>query len=199
MNLDDFERELRQRIGESQNLRPFVCEGSPWNARYSSSASIRRRRCLEVSGIAGAQATDSIEELGSKSIRRKEPRKNAETNSVIHAVSSSGFSKASRMRNASKRISYSFATPSARELPDSEREAEIFKFLLDAIKPKVIVAHGKEAGELLERSGELASTYGVPAGNRLPAVLIKKSHFSRGWSREKARELGHLINAKCNT
>ncbi|WP_184947684.1 hypothetical protein [Salinisphaera orenii] len=75
-----------------------------------------------------------------------------------------------------------YATPSetAGELSNQQRCSDVFQFLLSAIRPRVILAHGKDACRHLQ----IEDT---------DARVIEASHFSRGWSKIRAQELGREI------
>jgi UDP-N-acetylmuramyl pentapeptide synthase len=81
-----------------------------------------------------------------------------------------------------------YAVPTQREvdLPALQRQTDLFDFLMEAVKPGVVVAHGKKAEEHLK-------------SKTLPAQLITVSHFSRGWSEVRARDLGVRIKLACDS
>lgn len=77
---------------------------------------------------------------------------------------------------------YATATPDMASLEAGNRDAALFRFLVEAVKPNVIVAHGKDACREAERFSDRAKILAVP-------------HFSRGWSELKARELGAKVHS----
>lgn len=77
-----------------------------------------------------------------------------------------------------------FARPTATkaELALKYQNSVPFRFLCEAVRPKIIVAHGVDA----QIAVELIDT---------SAKIIKVPHLSRGWSKERARDLGRSLAA----
>ena len=74
---------------------------------------------------------------------------------------------------------YAGASPDMGSL--GERNIAPFHYLIDTIKPDLLITHGKDAKEATDRLA-------------LPGEIISVPHFSRGWSKEKAIDLGRLFN-----
>lgn len=83
---------------------------------------------------------------------------------------------------------YSVASESKGELLAHQKSTAVIKFLLDAIKPKIVVAHGKDT---VDNIGCI-----VLSG----AQIVEAEHFAIGWSELAARRLGErlvgMINAE---
>jgi hypothetical protein len=75
---------------------------------------------------------------------------------------------------------YSTPSETAGELSNQQRCSDVFQFLLSTVRPRVILAHGKDACRHLQTADT-------------DARVIEASHLSRGWSRIQAQELGHKI------
>jgi hypothetical protein len=81
-----------------------------------------------------------------------------------------------------------YSQPSAEvcDLRTSDRNTAVFDLLLDAIKPRLVIAHGLDAATHL--NGKISSEN-----------LICVPHFSRGWSEVRARALGRQVRDLCAT
>jgi uracil-DNA glycosylase len=76
---------------------------------------------------------------------------------------------------------YSVPTERASDLAPEPWMTKPFDFLLEAVKPDLVIVHGKEAAKALLK------------GKKIEAKVIPFRHFSRGWSEEAARELGRVL------
>ncbi|MDZ4689710.1 hypothetical protein [Terricaulis sp.] len=184
--LDDFQHQLEKAIGRSATSRPFVCEGSPldcgvfivgFNPATDMSADFWKFWTPGY-GFDKAAWFDAYKaESLNKPLRPGKTRRTAvsPTRRVIEWICEA----ASPVRCLESNI-YSTATPDMNSLGHEDRDAAIFRFLVETIKPSVIVAHGKDAGREADRFSGRAKILAVP-------------HFSRGLSEKKARELGAEI------
>jgi hypothetical protein len=75
------------------------------------------------------------------------------------------------------------ATVTKADLALKDRNSEPFRFLVEAIRPNVIVAHGADAHAAVDQLNTNAQ-------------VIKIPHLSRGWSEERANELGRSLAIK---
>jgi hypothetical protein len=99
---------------------------------------------------------------------------------------------------------FSEATETLAELGANQRSTHIFEFLLQKLKPRLLVPHGKDSRACIESlageafyENEISST--TVLGCSVKVLPI--SHLSRGWSQAAARELGakigELIKNEC--
>ncbi len=183
-HLVSFARDLAQIIGRPTSLRPFVCDGNPLDCEvflvgfnpatalqsdfwtYWSNRGFERSRWLE----------DYVAEREARPLRegKKRRTKMSPSRRVIDWIAQSAACPVLETNL------YAQATHDMRAL--SEPDVRPFLFLVEAIKPKVIVAHGMPAHAALSLIKPEATVVEVP-------------HFSRGWSREKALELGREVKA----
>jgi hypothetical protein len=173
-----FERDLRTLMGEQADLRPFVCNGSPLECGVFV---VGFNPATEMTGSFwdhwrpgwGFCKEDWL-------VAYKEDRRNR--------VQRAGkrYLELSPTRRGTERILkafapipcletniYSTATPRARDLKRGQKDMEIFKFLLNAVKPRVVIAHGRKAAAAAKALGISESAH-----------LICAKHFSRGLSEE---------------
>lgn len=178
-SLSSFSDRLSVITGRPSLLRPFVCDGSPYNTNVfivgfnpASSSSrdfwsfwddengFNKKRWLECYLI------DRASESPNSSYSRRSPVSN--TRRVLTWIE-----QAEPALNVLETNIYSFPTPTASELERDRQLTNAFDFLLEELSPSLVVTHGKKAFEVLEEKIQTKMLIGVP-------------HFSRGWSRAKA-------------
>jgi hypothetical protein len=192
-----FEKELRTLIGYDKQLRPFVYEGSPLDCQvfivgsnpatemsrpfwdfWQSGYGFRKSEWLEVykhERKTGPPRPDKTRRAEMSNTRR-----------VVEWI----LEAAAPVRCLETNV---YATPSAesRELGEAQRVTEPFDFLLDTIRPKAILVHGKDAVEHLSP--------------RIPGLIGQRTYvlatpsLSRGWSQERARQMGNALRAVVTT
>jgi len=184
--LQSFENGLEAIIGRPTTLRPFVCDGSPLDCR--------------VFIVGFNPATDSEIDFWTfwssdrgfdKKLwyqnylkeRRNRPLKPGKTRrpqkSNTRRVMDWIEAEASSVRFLETNI-YSSASEQAKDLVTERRITAPFDYLLREIRPHAVIAHGHDAVAHLQTKVEQER-------------LIQVQHFARGWSEEKARELGRRI------
>ncbi len=180
MDHQSFEAQLEQLIGRPTNLRPFVCDGSPLKCEVF---------------IVGFNATTEVDfwsfwdsqtgfdkrnwEAAYRNERiRKGKRENSPTRSMIGWILDDLPGVSVLETNI-----YAKATPAMTDLPQKERNIAPFRFLLQTIQPKLVLAHGDKTiaaiQPLIEKSG-------------LSTKLLPTKHF-RFWSKQRAQELANTI------
>lgn len=78
---------------------------------------------------------------------------------------------------------YAAPTDEMSDLETERRLTAAFDFLLEVIRPRLIIAHGADASRHCHQ-------------RRLEAPVLAVPHFSRGWSQKAARELGQSIQGR---
>lgn len=185
-----FTQELVTLIGRPTDLRPFVCNGSPLDCEafvvgfnpatematdfwefWSEERGFNKRHWLEA----------YRSERQNRPLRPGRTRRNeiSSTRRVLEWI----LEEAAPVKCLETNI---YAKPSERltDLQSDHRLTAPFDFLLGEISPRVIVAHGKDAGSYV-----MANPLGVEPW--------RVDHFSRGWSQQKARQLGRDIREAC--
>ena len=181
--LEEVQARLEAAIGRPATSRPFVCEGSPLDCRVFI---VGFNPATEMSadfwefwtpgyGFNKAAWFDAYKaERRNKPLRPGKTRRNAisPTRRVIEWICEA----AAPVKCLETNI-FSTASTDMNSLREEDRDATLFRLLVEAVKPSVIVAHGKDACLEAERfSGR--------------AKILAVRHFSLGWSERKARELG---------
>jgi hypothetical protein len=94
---------------------------------------------------------------------------------------------------------YTKQTANASLLEETDKKTEIFEFLINEIKPKIVVLHGKSVKDFFRENYDEKIN-----DDEFAEIKIKKfrtlayatRHLSRGWSFEKLEELGKRIDNK---
>ena len=186
-------------FGKLTNLRPFVCDGSPLECDafivgFNPASEMSVDFWDFWSDDCGFDKPTWFEtyklERRNRPLKPGKKRKNeiSNTRRVIERV----ITEACPVKCLETNI-YAKPSESKPELEallktlSSEEQSRItapFDFLLHQITPKLVVAHDKDAAKLLQ-------------AQNLENKLMCVSHFARGWSGEKARELGLTIREAC--
>jgi hypothetical protein len=186
--LSKFENELEALIGRPTRLRPFVCDGSPLECGVFIVGFNPATEMADDFWKHWRPGYGFDKELwfeAYKDQRHARPLKPGKTRrtkvSNTRRVIEWIVEAASPIRCLETNI-YSAATARAIDLTGGQRTTDPFSFLVKAIRPKIVVAHGKLA-EIAVRK----------RFSDIQAHVIAVSHFSRGWSADKARCLGTQI------
>ena len=184
MNLDSFEKELRALIGRPTTLRPFVCDGSPLTCTVFL-VGLNPATSLNTdfwsfweSGRGFAKARWYESYLADRADKPLKPGKKIRLKVSPTRRNIDAFVEGAGDVRVLETNIYASASADLRSLEHKDRETTPFEFLLESIRPKVIVVHGKPAIEEITRL------------NFPSRVIAADSHFSRGTSKETARKLG---------
>ncbi len=183
--------DLESLVGRPTELRPFVCNGSPLECGVFI---VGFNPATEMSGDfwdywrpgygfdKAAWFKSYQDERLNRPLKPGETRRSRVSNTrrVIEWI----IEAASPVR-CLETNKYAAATAQASDLTDDRRRTDALSFLMNAIRPKIVVAHGKDA-EIAVRGHCVDGT----------TLVIAKAHFSRGWSEEKARSLGGEIRSE---
>jgi len=188
--VDSFEIKLAALIGKPTDLRPFVCDGSPlecqafivgFNPATTMTADFwefwRSGYGFDKETWLAAYTKDRQARPLKPGKTRRNPISN--TRRVLNWVAEAAAPIPCLETNI-----YSAPTEQAVDLEVQQRVTAPFNFLLAALNPKVIIAHGTDATTYVQRMN-------------LSAQVISVSHLSRGWSREAADALGQQIKVAC--
>lgn len=196
MDLQEFEQQLRDLIGSPARLRPFVCEGSPLACRVVITGSNPATQVgldfwdFWTRGY-GFHKT-AWREAYARERARLGKRPVSTTRRVIDQLTGA-MSVPCLETNI-----YSSAADAVADLSPEERWTGPFDFLVDAIRPDVIVTYGKDAETHLEGwlgLGIPHETFGQVRvlGGRV--WFRAERHFSRGYAYARAEQLGRDIDA----
>ena len=188
--LERFEQSLSALIGKPTDLRPFVCDGSPlthraflvgFNPATEMPADFWEFWRAGYGFDKQAWFAAYLKDRQDRPLKPGKTRRPAVSNT--RRVMDWILQEAGSVQCLETNI-YSAPTEQSSDLKSARRLTEPFDFLLDVVKPKLVVAHGKDAAAHLQARGIRASIIAVP-------------HFSRGWSQSDARALGRRIRNEC--
>lgn len=189
IEIDKFERDLAEIIGAPSELRPFVCDGSPLkceafivglNPATEMAADFWSFWRQGAGFDKSAWFAEYLRDRQSRPLKPGKTRRPAVSNTrrVIDWV----LQEAAPIRCLETNI-YATPTEQAIDLATASRLTAPFDFLLESVSPAIVVVHGKDATAHLQRM-------------RIEARVISVPHFSRGWSRSAARDLGQQIRGE---
>jgi len=194
--LDRFAEALGERIGRPAYVRPFVCEGSPLECRAFIVGS-NPATTLELDywtfwerGYGfhrGAWAEASRAQRRAAGKREITP-----TRRMLGRI----IQEAAPVSCLDTNV-FATPTPAERDLAPELRLTGTFDFVLGAVRPAALLAHGREAADHLRR---LLTVERLP-GERFEAVpapwgslrVMAVRHLSRGWSYAQAEALGRAL------
>ncbi|WP_445656554.1 hypothetical protein [Achromobacter sp. NCFB-sbj8-Ac1-l] len=187
-DLEMFETELSSLIGRPTDLRPFVCNGSPLSCEVfivglNPASPMRNGFWSFWHASYGFDKQKWLNEyIYERSIRPLKPgrtRRNKISNSrrVIEWINCAlGPAKALETNL------YSAPSEEFNDLHQHKRITAPFDFLLDRIRPKIVIAHGDDAISHIRKK-------------KVSAKIFEVSHFSRGWGERTATNLGAEIRS----
>ncbi len=183
MDIGKFEADLRDLMGSPFHDRPFMCDGSPLDCQVF---------------IAGINAASSMTEdfwefwlpgygfdkAAWYSAYQATRAKPSRTRTVMKIVMDEAVGANSDVRFLETNI-YSFPTARENMLRSQQKSTKIFDFLLETIKPQVMLVHGAKPNKYLREYGHRN------------ARVIESPHFIY-LGRERAREHGREIARSLN-
>jgi len=199
MELMDFDRQLGVCLAKLDNPRPFVCSGNPlkcdlfivgFNAATVMKAQFWDFWCLDEGFDRDAWFDTYVRERAEMPLKKGKTRrlKISRTRRCIELITAELSPIPSLETNL-----YMSATTQASELEKRLMDPTTFNFLLSAIRPKLLLVHGKEAKLHLENLTK--STFALNRANKVTiqgveSIVYPISHLSRGWSNEHCVSLG---------
>ena len=200
--LERFERRLRAVMERRDDLRPFVCSGSPLECEifivgYNPATEMSRSFWSFWDPATGfdkdAWFQAYREERAARPLREGKTRRNAVSN-TRHRIDwiVEGASPISCLETNL----YGAATEQARDLSAARQDTTVFDFLVQEIRPKVILLHGADAHRYMaQRLGQALEPgqFTTAQVESVVARLLPVSHLSRGWSEKAARQLGQRL------
>jgi hypothetical protein len=199
MRLEEFDRRLRS-IVPQQGVRPFVCIGSPLDCSVFIVGLNPATKgefwpyWTKVSGFDKKRwlADYKEERRKQRKLSGKKTQEVSPTRRIIERVVD-----ASQVKCLETNL-YAVPTASIAELKETDRSTACIEFLLDAIKPQVLLLHGGGVaglGKIGILDGFTENTFRPVATRYGTMTVCAVRHFSRGWSHPAADELGHNLGS----
>jgi len=182
MDIDTFEKKLEAIVGRPTDLRPFVCDGSPLECTVF---------------IVGLNATTDLEfwqfwerDIGFNKARWEQAYRQERATRGKRQLSNTRTMLGWILENLPgvsvlETNLYSKASHRAGDLVQNERDTSAFHFLLQAIQPKIILAHGDETEQAIRSM----------IGSDFTGALLTTKHL-RFWSRTRANDLAEQIKSR---
>lgn len=203
--LRDFSNKLRNRLRLLKDVRPFVCDGNPLECEIfivglNPATSMDKDFFSFWSDLYGFDKGTwfkaYLEERERKPLKdgRTRRQKVSPTRSRIDRIAEALYPIKILETNL-----YSVPTEHSQELSLADRKIELFRFLMETIKPPIVFFHGKEVIEVIEKlaSTSLRSTDFLQInlfGVQTNAIAAK--HLSIGWSMMAVDEMSQCLGKK---
>ena len=193
--LDRFESALRAHIGRPAYVRPFVCEGSPLDCRaFIVGSNPATALSLDYWSFWESGYGFHRDAWAAESRRQRREAGKQETTPTRRMLWRI-MQEAAPVRCLDTNV-FATPTPSESDLTPAMRRTEVFEFVLDAVRPAALLAHGKEAEEHLRRllGAELPRDAFAPVRTSWGSInVMAVRHLSRGWSYAQAEALGRAL------
>jgi hypothetical protein len=178
--MQEFENQIKTFLGDNADSRPFLCEGMPFECD------------VFLVGINPATSTDfwkywSIEKGCDKQgwLEEYKENHNGKYNKTRDYVEV--FFNDSKPLKVLETNIYPFASSREADLDPKYKKTELFEYLVNTIKPKLILGHGatvrKELSKLYGiklKRGEYASV----KNSKWKLDILTEHHFSYQWSKD---------------
>jgi len=190
--MKNFEHEIKKFLGDNKNSRPFLCEGNPYDCD------------IFLVGINPATSTDFW--------RHWTTNKGCDKQGWLEEYKANHNGKYGKTRdyieiffNASKPLKvletniYPFSSDREADLAPEYRKTELFEFLVNTIKPKLILGHGASVRRELSKMYSLKLERGkyIPVeNNEWELDIVAEHHFSYQWSKQGIEELAQKIKQR---
>ena len=204
LTLAQFDAGLREAMADIPDPRPFVCQGNPLDCDifivgFNAATTMAQPFWDFWDPARGfdkeAWFTAYCQDRASRPLKPGRTRRNkvSATRSRIQWVTQ-GLSPLQALETNI----YTRPTPAAADLAHRDRESAVFRFLVETIRPRLLLAHGVEVRRHLETLFHCTIPQAVTTpvtfrglGFHIHAV----PHFSRGWSKVRSIALGESTQA----
>lgn len=207
MDNQEFESKLKVLMGD-RNIRPFVCEGSPMDCQifivgYNPATEMGQSFWSFWSSETGFNKQAWFEaykkERALKPLKPGKTRRNPLSNTRQRIE---WIVEAAQPIKCLETNLFGTATEDAKALSRSARDRKIFEFLIQEVRPEVMLLHGVDTCREVEDLTNCQIKQGMDnltevSINSWQTKVIAVSHLSRGWSQDNARKLGEKLREIC--
>ena len=161
MSNSEFKSELQKRIGESSNLRPFICDGYPLECEiFIIGINPATSSDTNFFGYWNGNKFDKERWFAEYKNERKAKGKKeiSLTRKKIEMLVNEVFSDFKCLETNA----YSVATPDVNSLNKNDKNTDVLSFLLDTIKPKALFIHGRKPVKFIEKKLGIKFTSSEP-------------------------------------
>ncbi|MEO1545312.1 MAG: hypothetical protein AAFU74_01075 [Bacteroidota bacterium] len=205
MTLTEFEIYLREKLEKYDKPRPFICGGNPLechifivgiNAATEMKKGFWNFWTQDLGFDKGQWLESYIAERKEKPLKPNKTRRNLLSNTRQRIE---WITESLRPIKVLETNLFVKATPTADELNSGDRKSEVFEFLFETIKPKIIFIHGNEAKEYFEKLYKITIAKDKIQLFKIldtDVKILAMNHLSRGWGKEKSISLGETLKAE---
>lgn len=185
-------------MGMDEKMRPFVCEGSPLDCQifivgFNPATEVEFWRFWSARN--GFDKQEWLKEYCRQRAANGKYRPSNTRRAIKWIVD------AAQPTRCLETNLYAVSSPKKKDLPPEWRSTAVFDFLLEAIRPPVILVHGKDARAHLQGllcRGEIELWEARRVSLRVGDTIVYAGpHLSRGWSKDRAIEIGRKLGALC--
>jgi hypothetical protein len=194
--LKDFGSRLRELMSGRDEVRPFICDGDPYECRafvvgFNPASKVPFSRFWNDD--TGFDKGAWFEEYKAQRISGRRPTAVSPTRQRIEDV----IMGAHPIRVLETNL-YDVATKSEAALAREHRDPSIFEFLLRELQPHVLLLHGKKVRIHFDREfgSELNESFQEVQVGEFSATIAAVKHLSRGTSRETTIGIGQRIKGQ---
>ena len=203
-NLLNFKNKLFDKLKIYNSPRPFVCDGNPLECNIFI-VGINPATKMEIN------FEDFWNDDGFDKQKWIEAYKNERANAPLKVGKKKRLLVSPTRRNIDHIIKhitsgkvletnlYIKQTNEEHELKKKDKKTDIFELLINEIKPKIVILHGKSVREFfIEKYDKkiIEDDFAKIKINDTSTLVYTTKHLSRGWSFEKLEELAKKINEK---
>ncbi|GMN07183.1 hypothetical protein MTsPCn5_25720 [Croceitalea sp. MTPC5] len=205
MTLLEFEINLQEKLEKYDKPRPFICSGDPLECKIfivGINAATEMQNdfwSFWTQGFGfnkGKWIESYILERKEKPLKPNKTRRNKLSNTRQRIEWITESIKPIKTLETNLFVK---ATPTADELKSGDRKSEVFEYLLETIKPKIIFIHGNEVKEYFEKLYNITLTKDKIQPFKILGIDVKilaMNHLSRGWGKEKSVRLGETLKSE---
>lgn len=205
MTLLEFESNLQEKLGRYDKPRPFICNGNSLECKVfivGINAATEMQNDFwgfwtQGFGFNKMKWIESyILERKEKPLKPNKTRRNKLSNTRQRIEWITESIKPIKTLETNLFVK---ATPTADELKSGDRKSEVFEYLLETIKPKIIFIHGNEVKEYFEKLYNITLARDKVQQFKILDIDVKilaMNHLSRGWEKEKSVGLGERLKSE---
>lgn len=205
MTLLEFEINLREKLEKHNRPRPFICNGNPLESEVfivGINAATEMKKDFwdfwtqDLGFDKGKWLETYIVERKEKPLKPNKTRRNKLSNTRQRIEWITESIKPIKTLETNLFVK---ATPTAQELNSGDRKSEVFEYLLETIKPKIIFIHGNEVKDYFEKLYNINIAKDKIQLFKILGIDVKilaMNHLSRGWGMEKSVNLGETLKSE---
>jgi hypothetical protein len=203
-DLLEFKIKLFEKLKLYADPRPFVCDGNPLDCNiFIVGINPATKMEMNFENFWNEDGFDKQKWIEAyKNERANAPLKAGKKKRILVSPTRRSIDHILKHITIGKVLEtnlYIKQTKEAHELKKKDKKTDIFEFLIQEIKPKIVVLHGKSVKDFFRKNYDdrLSDDDFTEINiNKFRSLAYATTHLSRGWSFEKLEELGKRIDNK---